>query len=124
MKKPAFRLYHNPRCGKSRQGLEICQKDYKTENLEIIEYLKQGLDEEEILDFLIKLIDPLPQIIRVKEEKAKNLGLTETKLLGLKAKEIATILAKNPDLLERPLLVGEKFAVIGRPPEKFKEHLK
>lgn len=101
-------IYHNPRCRKSREGLEILEnsgKDYK-----IREYLKDPLNEVEIKLLLNKLnLTPI-QLVRKNENKWK-----EYKDKDLSNLELIRILANNPDLIERPIVETEYSAVIGRP---------
>ncbi len=108
--------YHNPRCTKSRQGLEYL--DSKGVDFRIKEYLKDGIEEKEFID-LIKYtgIDPLKGLIRTKEALFKDLGLAGKELSNI---EWAKIVHENPKLLERPILVNDnKKAAIGRPTENF-----
>ncbi|WP_081210845.1 arsenate reductase (glutaredoxin) [Salegentibacter sediminis] len=105
-------IYHNTRCKKSREGLqkvEASGKEYK-----IREYLKDELSEEELKALLAKMnIAPI-QLVRKNEkvwkENYKNKDLSD--------KELITVMAKNPKLIERPIVETEKEAVIGRPAEE------
>lgn len=100
--------YHNPRCSKSRQGLQLLQEkglDFTTK-----EYLKVGLTSQE-LSKIFKMLDQVP--VRRKETTFKELALDQEPTLT----EWAQIIADNPILLERPLLVLGQKAVVGRPPE-------
>lgn len=110
--------YHNPRCSKSREGLKILE-DSKTK-FEIKEYLKEPLTKKEIKE-LFQLLgkDPL-EVIRTKEDTFKELGLKDKKMT---ADQWASTIVENPVLLERPILVKGKKAVIGRPPEELKKLL-
>lgn len=109
--------YHNPRCSKSRQGLNFL----KSKNIipEIKEYLKEGIAQNEFLELLSALeLLPLQGVIRVKESLFTELGLKGKMLTD---NQWAKIISENPSLIERPILkVGNK-AVIGRPAEKFLE---
>lgn len=108
--------YHNPRCTKSRQGLEYL--DAKGVDFRIKEYLKEGIQEKEFID-LIKYtgLAPLDGLIRTKEALFKDLGLSGKDLNEM---EWAKIVHENPKLLERPILVNDnKKAAIGRPTENF-----
>lgn len=120
MSKPAkstWTLYHNPRCGKSRSGLELLSK---LPDLVVVEYLKTGLSKKEVTEFLKKLQGPLAAILRTKEVLFKQLKLDADKM---NHEQIASLLAEHPALLERPLLVGPDIAIIGRPPENFSKFL-
>lgn len=106
-------LYHNPRCSKSRQALKILeQQDIQ---LEIIEYLKTPLDATTLKQLLSYLQITAHELLRkgetiYKETKLNDATLSEDYL-------IAAMLA-NPILIERPIVVNNGKAIIGRPPEK------
>ena len=106
-------IFHNQKCSKSRASLELLQ----SKGLEptIIEYLKNPPTVDELEEIIIKLNIHPKQLIRFKEDKAKELGIsTGDKLTN---EQWITILAENPDLIERPIVVTVTGAVIGRPPE-------
>jgi arsenate reductase len=105
-------VYHNPRCGKSRGVLEILEK--KKIEYTIKEYLKEPLTSDELLSLSKLLGLTLKQMMRTKEDVFKTLKLDQN---DLSEKELAIILVKNPILLERPIVVLGKKAVIARPPE-------
>jgi arsenate reductase len=105
-------LYHNPRCSKSRQALELLREADVTPR--IVEYLKEPPAAADV-EKLIELLGIEPHaLLRTKEEPYERLGLTPKS----SAKEIARAIAKEPILLERPIVVVGKKAVIGRPPER------
>ena len=105
-------FYHNPKCSKSREGLELLKKNGAT--FSIKDYLKEGLTENEVFE-LSKLLGLIPEeFIRKKDEIYKDLKLSEKKL---NTKEWCKIIAENPKLLERPILSNGKKAIIGRPCE-------
>lgn len=110
-----MKIYHNPRCRKSREGLAILQ-DAKMEP-EIIDYIKNPISFNELTDILRKLDIPAIDLVRKNEavwkENFKNKALSE--------KEIIEAMVSFPKLIERPIVVHEENAVIGRPPEKIKE---
>lgn len=100
--------YHNPRCSKSRQGLSLLED--KQVKVTVKEYLKEGLEKQE----LIKIFEKLGSVpIRRKETAYKELKLKSEPSL----QDWANIIAENPILLERPILVAQDKAVVGRPPE-------
>ncbi|WP_127717252.1 arsenate reductase (glutaredoxin) [Halobacteriovorax sp. HLS] len=106
--------YHNPRCSKSRQGLELLNT--KGVDFEIKEYLKEGLAQKEVSSIIKDLgINPLQGLIRVKEATFKELGLSKNDELS--NTKWAKIISENPVLLERPILVNGSKVAIGRPPE-------
>ena len=107
-----FIIYHNPRCSKSRQTLEILNEhDVDTE---IVLYLENPPSSEEIASILDKLGLSSRDIIRKGEEEYKLLDLKDQ---SLTESELITYMSENPRLIERPIVVKEDKAVIGRPPE-------
>ena len=106
-----MKIYHNPRCRKSREGLAILQ-DAKIEP-EIIDYIKNPISFEELADILRKLDIPAIDLVRKNEaiwkEQYRGKELSET--------EVLKVMEANPKLMERPLVVKGKKAVLGRPPE-------
>ena len=110
-----MKIYHNPRCRKSREGLAILQ-DAKIEP-EIIDYIKNPISVDELTDILHKLDIPAIDLVRKNEaiwkENFKNRALSE--------KEIIEAMVSFPKLMERPIVVHKDAAVVGRPPEKIKE---
>jgi len=106
-----MKIYHNPKCSKSRQTLEIVRN--KTSEFEIIEYLNNPLTAKEITVLLSQLnIKPL-SLVRTQEiiwrENYKGKELTDI--------EIINAMFENPKLIERPIVVRNNKAIIGRPPE-------
>lgn len=108
-----MKLYHNPRCSKSKQALQWV-RDHGIEP-EIIEYLRTPPDTA-TLDKLCTALGAEPQaILRFKEDRAKELGLKPDDRRP--RAEWLKLLAENPVLLERPIAVAGDRAVVGRPPE-------
>jgi arsenate reductase len=105
-------LYHNPRCRKSREALQILQQ--ANEPVEIVLYLKNSLSKEELKDILLKLEITAIALIRKNEavwkENYKNKSLTEDELI--------TAMVNNPKLIERPIAIKNGKAIIGRPPQE------
>jgi len=105
-------IYHNPRCSKSRQTLALLED--KGVDLKIIEYLKTPPDQETLADILSKLdISPV-DLMRKGESVFKELNL------GNKTEDSNALLdamVENPILIERPIVVANGKAAIGRPPE-------
>lgn len=110
---PKIRLYHNPRCSKSRQALALLQE--RGVEPEIVRYLETPPDAAE-LDRLFKALrlEP-PAALRFSEARAKELGLTRND--DRPRAEWLALLAANPVLLERPIAVAGAKASLGRPPE-------
>lgn len=112
-----LRIYHNSRCKKSREGLEILKNSDK--EFEIKEYLKEPLSEEE-LEKLINKLDIAPiQLVRKNEKVWKE----EYKDKDLSDRELITVMVKHPKLIERPIVEDDKKAVIGRPPSEIEKML-
>jgi len=107
-----IKIYHNPRCSKSRQTLTLLEK--KTTDFKIIEYLKNPLSLAEIKEILEKLaIKPL-ELVRQNEEIWRN----NYKGKEMNDTEIIKAMENNPKLIERPIVIKEKRGIIARPPEK------
>ena len=107
-----FIIYHNPRCSKSRQTLEILNE--QDVNTEIVLYLESPPSTEELASILQKLDLNPRDIIRKGEEEYKLLNLKDQ---NLTEKELITFMSENPKLIERPIVIKGNKAVIGRPPE-------
>lgn len=109
-----MKIYHNPRCSKSRQTLELI-KDAGIEP-EVIEYLKTIPTTEELKDILMKLNLNAADILRKGETAYKE--IIKGKEFG--EEELIQIMIENPKLIERPIVVRGNKAVLGRPPENVK----
>ncbi len=107
-------IYHNPGCSKSRQTLQLCEE--AGSEVEVVEYLKTPLDEVILRDLLNKLDKPVHEVVRTKEEVYSQLNLSSDST----EEEIIAAIIKYPVLLERPIVVKDDKAVIGRPPENVK----
>lgn len=110
-----MKIYHNPRCRKSRETLALI-KEQGVEP-EIVEYLKEVPDKEELKNLLMKLNLKVTDLLRkgeaIYKEKLKNKNFEEEEWLQ--------IIMENPKLIERPIVVKGNKAIIGRPPEKVLE---
>ena len=112
-----IQVYHNPRCGKSRECLAFLESE-KVE-YEIVEYLKTKPKFREIKSILRKLGVNAIDIVRTKEpewQPFKNKSLTND--------EIVHLLVKHPILIERPIVVNGNKAVVARPFEKANQVIK
>lgn len=106
-------IYHNPRCSKSRATLQLLRE--RGFEPRVIEYLVEPPTAEE-LDEIMKMLDIEPrQMLRVKEEAYARAGLAD-ETLGRDA--LLRLMAANPSVLERPVVVYRGRAAIGRPPEQ------
>lgn len=109
-------ILHNPRCSKSRATLNIILENNIQPTIRL--YLDDPLSIEEIRNLLIKLDTTADQIVRKNEDVYKKLNLKNSDQDLLIEK-----ISKNPILLERPIVVKGKKAIIGRPPENVKKLL-
>ena len=106
------RIYHNPRCSKSRQTLALLQE--KGIEPEVVEYLKTPPSVSE-LDSLLKAMGLEPRdAMRRKEAPYKELGLDDP---ALDRSALIEAMVKNPILIERPIVSKDGKAAMGRPPE-------
>ncbi len=103
-------IYHNPRCSKSRQTLQLIE-DSGAE-VTIVEYLKTPLDEKHIRALLVKL-----QVSPIKMMRVKELEFKEQSLKDATDEKLISAMVHTPKLIERPIVVKGESAIIGRPPE-------
>ena len=108
-------IYHNPRCSKSRQTLELLQS--KGVAPTVVEYLKTPPSAEELKGILAKLGKGPRDITRSKE--AAEAGIAK----DLDGDALIAALAANPTAIERPIVVTGDKARVGRPPESVLEIL-
>jgi arsenate reductase (glutaredoxin) len=107
-----IQIYHNPRCTKSRAGLKYLQQ--KGVEFELLEYVKSGISEKELKTILTKLnMEPL-DLIRTQEEKYRK----EFRGKNFTREEWIKIMAENPALIKRPVIVTDYKAVWADPPEE------
>lgn len=107
------RLYHNPRCSKSRETLALLQE--RQIDFETVLYLEHPPSVAALTEVVRLLgVEPLA-IMRTKEGVFKELGLSHQDQRS--AKEWLTLIHQHPILLERPILVYQGKAAVGRPPE-------
>ncbi len=104
-------IYHNPRCSKSRQTLELLREN-KIEP-EIIEYLKNPPNIAELTDILAKLSIKPQDLMRKGEAIYKDLDLKNINDNNI----LMQAMIDNPILIERPIVIANGKAKIGRPPE-------
>jgi len=105
-------IYHNPRCSKSRQTLELLQENNISP--EIILYLETPPSKSEIKSLLNKLGITARELLRSSEDAYKEGNLSDT---SLTEEQLIDAMLANPKLIERPIVVAGENAVIGRPPE-------
>jgi arsenate reductase len=106
-----YTVYHNPRCKKSRAGLQyVAEKGLEHQ---VREYLKEPLTEEELSSLLMKLNKKPLDMIRTQEEYYRK----ELKGLRMNDGEWIRIMVANPKLIHRPIVEGKYKAVLGDPVE-------
>jgi arsenate reductase len=105
-------LYHNPRCSKSRQTLELLRS--KGIEPEVVEYLKTPPTASQLEAILNQLGLEPRQLMRKGEAAYKELGLDNP---ALERAFLIQAMAENPMLIERPVVVANGKAALGRPPE-------
>ena len=106
-----IKIYHNPRCRKSREGLALLES--KNVEFEIVKYLENPIDFDElkgIIDLLdISAIELVRKTEKIWKDNFKGKDLSDS--------EIIKAMVNYPKLIERPIVVSENKAVIGRPSE-------
>jgi arsenate reductase (glutaredoxin) len=101
-----LKIFHNPKCRKSREGLEMLKS--KTSDFEIIDYIKKGLTENDLKEILLKSNIEPHQIVRTQEDLYKK----ELKGKNFTREEWIKIICENPQLLQRPFVVGKTKAIL------------
>ena len=106
------RIYHNPRCSKSRQTLQLLEAQDR--HPEVVEYLKTPPDAATMLG-LLDLLGLQPRdLMRTKEPEYKESGADDP---TLSREQLVELMVRYPKLIERPIVVNNGKAAIGRPPE-------
>jgi len=104
-------IYHNPRCRKSRETLALIQDN--NVQPEVFLYLEEKITKKQLKEVLRKLDIPAEKLIRKSEsiykEKYKGKSLTEAQWIEA--------MIEHPKLIERPIVIKDDKAVLGRPPE-------
>jgi len=113
-----FTIYHNPRCSKSRQTLELLQQ--RGIEPEIVLYLEQPPTKKVLKDLVKKLSIDARDLLRRSEEEYKALNLADA---NLSDDELLAAMIAHPKLIERPIVVRGEHARLGRPPENVLELL-
>jgi len=105
-------IYHNPRCSKSRETLNLLQ----SKNIEpsVVEYLKTPLSHEQISTLVSQLgFNSARDLMRIKEAQYKALNLKDENSESV----LIDAMVNHPKLIERPIVVNNNKAALGRPPE-------
>ncbi|HGG60705.1 MAG TPA: arsenate reductase (glutaredoxin) [Gammaproteobacteria bacterium] len=107
------KIYHNPRCSKSRQTLSLLEE--QGVQPEIIKYLETPPDEQTLAEILDLLGLEPRELMRKREKEYKEAGLDDD---SLTREEQIALMVKYPKVIERPIVIANGKAAIGRPPEK------
>ena len=113
-----LRLYHNPNCSKSRGALDILRE--RGAEFDVVDYLKEPLDQETLAHIAELLPDPPEELIR-KDRNFERLGISPNRYKTIDA--AIELLLEHPELMQRPVLVAGDRALICRPSEKVLELL-
>ena len=110
-------IWHNPRCSKSRNAVALLEE--KGVEAEVVKYLDTPPSKEELADLLKMLDIPARELMRTKEDIYKSLDLKNENDEG----KLIEAMAANPKLIERPIVIKDGKAAIGRPIENIIELL-
>ena len=111
-------IYHNPRCSKSRQTLELLQE--KGIDVDVVEYLSTPPDSGQ-LDHILTLLGLEPrELMRNNEAEYREQGLDNP---DLTRKQLIALMVQYPKVIQRPIVIKDGKAAIGRPPETVLEIL-
>ena len=111
-------IYHNPRCSTSRKALALLQERGITP--QVIEYLKTPPSADELLQIAAATGEPLRALLRTKQPEYLAQGLNDP---ALSDAQIAYAMVATPVLIERPIVMNDKGARLGRPVENILEIL-
>lgn len=107
-----IKIYHNPRCRKSRAGLAYLET--KKVEFKLVDYIKNPISEAEFADLLMKLNKSPQDMIRTQEDIYKS----DFKGKNFSDEEWIKIMVEHPKLIQRPIIVRDYKAVWGDPPEE------
>jgi len=111
-----YKIFHNPRCSKSRQTLQILE-EHDCE-VEVILYLETAIDESVLVDILMKMSLSPRDLLRKGEQEFKDNNLKNS---NYSDQEIIKFMIQYPKLIERPIVLKGDKAILGRPPENVLE---
>ena len=112
-----IKIYHNPRCRKSREALQFLEE--KNLDFEVVLYLNDPLSEENLAELIKKLDIPAIDLIR----KEESLWKSEFKDKNLSENELIKLMIQEPRLMQRPIVVIDNKAVIARPADSINDLL-
>ncbi|OQX76327.1 MAG: arsenate reductase (glutaredoxin) [Epsilonproteobacteria bacterium 4484_65] len=107
----AIQIWHNPRCSKSREALKLLEEQGK--EVDIYKYLDEAPSVDEIKSVLLKLGIAARDLMRTKETIYKELGLKDIE----DEQVLIEAMSKHNKLIERPIIITDTKAIIGRPPQ-------
>jgi len=110
-----IKIWHNPRCSKSRNGLNLLEE--KGVEVEVVKYLETSHTKDEITNLLKMLGMSARELMRTKESIYKELSLKDE----TDESKLIQAMVENPKLIERPIVIKDAKAVIGRPIENIIE---
>jgi len=105
-------IYHNPRCTKSRQAMQVAEE--LGVDVDVVRYLDTPPDEATLRSIIAKLDDPVSDLVR--RDGWNDLGITPADVAT--ADGVVAVLMKNPELMQRPIVVKGDRAIIGRPKDR------
>jgi arsenate reductase len=108
-------IYHNPRCSKSREALELIRE--QGIDPKVIKYLEEEIHKEDLKDVVHHMGIDVHDLVRRNEEAVCH--ITDE----MSEDEVLDVIVKHPILLQRPLVIKGKKAIIARPAQKVKELL-
>jgi arsenate reductase len=111
------KLFHNPRCSKSRTAKQLL--DDRGVDYEVVEYLKTPPDRAQLERIVSLLSDPPAKLVRSGDAAFKDLGLDKGDYV--EADAVVDLLVEHPELMERPVLLTDDAAAIGRPTENIEK---
>lgn len=111
-------IFHNPRCSKSRETLRLIEEQGLTPRIQ--RYLDSPPDAETLEEILAMLNLEPRDLMRKKETEYQTLGLADP---SLSREALIAAMVAHPKLIERPIVVKDGKAVLGRPPERVLEIL-
>ena len=110
-------IWHNPRCSKSREALALLEQNGVES--EVVKYLEDAPTKKQIQEVLKMLGISARELMRTKESIYKELGLKDVE----DEQKLIEAMAEHPKLIERPVVIKDGKAIIGRPPQKVLEIL-
>lgn len=110
------RIYHNPRCSKSRQALALLEQ--QGDELDVVQYIDTPMDSAGLSALLQQLGMSARELIRKGEDTYKELNLGNP---DLSEAQLVQAMVDYPRLIERPIVIREGKAIVARPPERVLE---